>query len=114
MSDKFFFYVFKDKAIYDVSIIFTSQTQSKYQIASKVVKNSDFVRDINESLYPKFNEQNENAKYINTSDSSPLTLLTVNQSKFIYSNNDISIVLISVFGIPPESTKGPSTYVYKI
>lgn len=57
-SKKFFYYIDENAMNYDLTIFLSSETNSKYQISSKVMTMDDFAKDIQGNLYPTFNEEN--------------------------------------------------------
>ena len=57
-----------------MNIFLISQTLSKYRILARVLKTSEYVPDIDDSLYPQFDDEND--PDVISRDSSPHSLVS--------------------------------------
>lgn len=100
--------------INDLNVYLTTQTDSKYQIAGRVISDTTYARDYDGVEYPSFNSNATDVLVANSTQYSPITALTIKKSllKKFADQSTVSIVLISVYGIP--TTLENQTYIFKI
>lgn len=100
-----------------MKIFLTSQTQSSYRIAARVVKNKDYVSDLNDTLYPSYTSTNDaNVVLRDSSINSLTTVLIIDSSKFKnvkLDKDDLYVVLISIFSNDKKQESG-EIYAFKI
>lgn len=100
-----------------MKIFLTSQTQSSYRIAARVVKNKDYVSDLNDTLYPSYTSTNDaNVVLRDSSINSLTTVLIIDSAKFKnvkLDKDDLFVVLISIFSNDKKQESG-EIYAFKI
>lgn len=113
MAKNFYYFIYETGSTSDLTIYLTSQTNSDYQLAARVVSDTVFGRDVDGVEYPTFNCNITDTEVVNSSAYSPITVLNVRKERLGGTGQEVGskVVLISVYGLSSDTQK---TYIFKI